>query len=61
MLKKVRGILNKLTPDNFEKLLEKIKQLDIAKSNARLSGIIDLIFGKVSFNRNTVLNFLLLY
>ena len=46
VLKRMRGILNKLTPDNFGKLLENVKQLPLGNNNNLLTGVIDLIFEK---------------
>jgi hypothetical protein len=48
MLKTVRGILNKLTPSNFEALLARIQALDI-DSEDRLTGVIKLFYEKVFF------------
>lgn len=45
MYKKFRGILNKLTPQKFDTLLEKVKTLDI-NNQKRLEGVIDLVFEK---------------
>ncbi len=47
MLKTVRGILNKLTPSKFDKLLERIQALNISTED-RLSGVIKLFFEKVN-------------
>lgn len=46
MLKTVRGILNKLTPSKFKKLLERIQALNI-ETEDRLAGVIKLFFEKV--------------
>ena len=43
---KVRGILNKLTPQNFQTLTQQITDLNI-DTQERLEGAIDLIFAKV--------------
>lgn len=43
--KKFRGILNKLTPQKFDTLLEKVKNLEI-NNQKRLEGVIDLVFEK---------------
>lgn len=43
--KKFRGILNKLTPQKFDTLLEKVKTLEI-NNQKRLEGVIDLVFEK---------------
>ncbi|KAL4717779.1 hypothetical protein ACJJTC_000928, partial [Scirpophaga incertulas] len=43
--KKFRGILNKLTPQKFDTLLEKVKTLEITNQK-RLEGVIDLVFEK---------------
>lgn len=45
LYKKVRGILNKLTPQKFDTLLDQIKSLQIVNSD-RLQGVIDLVFDK---------------
>lgn len=45
LLKSVRAILNKLTPQNYNNLLEKFKRLNI-NTIARLNKVIDLIFEK---------------
>jgi hypothetical protein len=48
MLKTVRGILNKLTPSNFETLLVRIQSLEI-DSEGQLTGVIKLFYEKVFF------------
>lgn len=45
LYKKFRGILNKLTPQKFDTLLDKIKTLEI-NNQKRLEGVIDLVFEK---------------
>lgn len=45
LYKKVRGVLNKLTPQKFETLLSQIKGLQI-DTQSRLQGVIDLVFEK---------------
>ncbi|XP_023940865.1 eukaryotic translation initiation factor 4 gamma 3 isoform X2 [Bicyclus anynana] len=45
LYKKFRGILNKLTPQKFDTLLDKVKGLEI-NTQARLEGVIDLVFEK---------------
>lgn len=45
LYKTFRGILNKLTPQKFDTLLDKIKSLEI-NNQKRLEGVIDLIFEK---------------
>lgn len=45
LYKKFRGILNKLTPQKFDRLMEKVKSLEI-NNQSRLEGIIDLVFEK---------------
>lgn len=45
LYKKVRGILNKLTPQKFDTLLGQIKALKI-DNPGRLRGVIDLVFDK---------------
>ena len=46
--RKVRAILNKLTPQNFDTLVEKFKLLPI-ENEQQLKSCIELIFEKVSF------------
>lgn len=46
MLLQVRGILNKLTPENFLKLGDELLKIDL-NSNIILKGVIHLIFEKV--------------
>lgn len=43
--KTIKGILNKLTPDNFGKLVDQIKAIDITE-HITLEGLIDQIFDK---------------
>ncbi|KAL4585947.1 hypothetical protein LXL04_010574 [Taraxacum kok-saghyz] len=43
--RQLKGILNKLTPQNFEKLFEQVKQVNIDNAGT-LSGVIDQIFDK---------------
>lgn len=45
LYKQFRGILNKLTPQKFDTLLDKVKSLNI-NTQSRLEGVIDLIFEK---------------
>ncbi|CAG9558433.1 unnamed protein product [Danaus chrysippus] len=45
LYKKFRGILNKLTPQKFDTLLDRVKSLEI-NTQARLEGVIDLVFEK---------------
>ncbi|KAL0902449.1 hypothetical protein ABMA27_000312 [Loxostege sticticalis] len=45
LYKKFRGILNKLTPQKFDTLLDKVKTLEI-NNQKRLEGVIDLVFEK---------------
>nr|XP_026694997.1 eukaryotic translation initiation factor 4 gamma 1 [Ciona intestinalis] len=45
ILRNVRAILNKLTPQKFQPLLQKVQALDI-NTEVRLRGVIDLIFEK---------------
>lgn len=45
MYKKVRGVLNKLTPEKFDKLLTQVQDLTIDNAE-RLQGVIDLVFEK---------------
>lgn len=48
-MKVMRGILNKLTPEKFGKLVDTVKTMPI-NTTERLSAVIDLIFEKVSMN-----------
>lgn len=45
LYKKFRGILNKLTPQKFNTLIDKVKGLKI-DTQKRLEGVIDLVFEK---------------
>lgn len=45
LYRRVRGILNKLTPQKFETLVEQVKNFDI-NTEEKLQGVIDLIFEK---------------
>ncbi|KOB76509.1 Eukaryotic translation initiation factor 4G [Operophtera brumata] len=45
LYKKFRGILNKLTPQKFDTLLDKVKSLEI-NNQKRMEGVIDLLFEK---------------
>ncbi|XP_028174201.1 eukaryotic translation initiation factor 4 gamma 3-like isoform X4 [Ostrinia furnacalis] len=45
LYKKFRGILNKLTPQKFDTLLDRVKTLEI-NNQKRLEGVIDLVFEK---------------
>lgn len=45
LYKKFRGILNKLTPQKFDALLDKVKTLEI-NTQSRLEGVINLVFEK---------------
>jgi hypothetical protein len=46
LYKKVRGVLNKLTPQKFSKLVSQVQALPI-DTNERLQGVINLVFEKV--------------
>lgn len=46
LYKKVRGVLNRLTPQKFQKLVAQVQALPIDTA-ARLIGVIDLVFVKV--------------
>lgn len=41
----MRGVLNKLTPEKFDKLLNQVQDLTI-DNEERLQGVIDLVFEK---------------
>lgn len=45
-LRGVRAILNKLTPQNFQKLVNDLVNLEINADDSRLRGTIDIIFEK---------------
>lgn len=45
LYRRVRGILNKLTPQKFQSLVEQVKNLQI-NSEERLNRVIDLVFEK---------------
>ncbi|XP_047198918.1 eukaryotic translation initiation factor 4 gamma 3-like [Hippoglossus stenolepis] len=45
LFKKVRSILNKLTPDNFKQLMKQVTDWTI-ETEERLKGVIDLVFEK---------------
>ena len=49
LYRKVRSILNKLTPQKFQTLTQQIIDLDIDTAE-RLEGAIDLIFEKVGIH-----------
>jgi len=46
LYKKVRGVLNKLTPQKFSTLVSQVQALPI-DTNERLQGVINLVFEKV--------------
>lgn len=46
LYKKVRSVLNKLTPQKFNTLVNQVRELKI-DSQERLQGVIDLVFEKV--------------
>ena len=45
LLKKARGLLNKLTPDNYERILAQLRELEL-NTRDRLAKLIDLLFDK---------------
>lgn len=45
LYRKVRGVLNKLTPQKFDTLISQVKELTIDTKD-RLQGVIDLVFEK---------------
>lgn len=49
LYKKVRSVLNKLTPQKFETLVSQVRSLEI-DTQEKLQGVIDLVFEKVRFN-----------
>lgn len=46
LYKRVRSVLNKLTPQKFDTLVNQVRELQI-DSQERLQGVIDLVFEKV--------------
>ena len=46
VLEKFQGILNRLTLQNFQKLIPQVLELDIDTED-RLKGVVDIIFEKV--------------
>jgi len=52
LYKKVRGILNKLTPQKFKTLIQQVLDLQIDTEH-RLKGCIDIIFEKVTKQTHT--------
>jgi translation initiation factor 4G len=46
LYRKVRGILNKLTPEKFDTLVCQVKELRVSQLNV-LMRIIDMVFEKV--------------
>ena len=53
LYKKVKSILNKLTPQKFDKLSQQIMDLPI-NTEERIKGIIDIIFEKVGENKLSI-------
>lgn len=51
LLKRLRSILNKLTPEKFQELTKQVKELTI-DTEERLKGAIDLIFEKAILEPN---------
>lgn len=51
LLKRLRSILNKLTPEKFQELTKQVKELTI-DTEERLKAAIDLIFEKAIFEPN---------
>ncbi|XP_053593763.1 eukaryotic translation initiation factor 4 gamma 3 isoform X2 [Microplitis demolitor] len=45
LYKKVRSVLNKLTPEKFDKLVEQVRELEI-DTQEKLQGVINLVFDK---------------
>jgi translation initiation factor 4G len=45
-VKKTRGILNKLTPENFEKLVQKFMDLPLEDKEERIAKVIKVVFEK---------------
>jgi len=45
-VKDTRGILNKLTPENFDRLMEKFMQLPLNDEVGRVSAVITVLFEK---------------
>ena len=55
LYKKVRGVLNKLTPQKFNTLVSQVKSLPIDNVD-RLQGVINLVFEKVIIVVGFVIN-----
>ena len=53
LVRKSQGILNKLTPQNFDKLVAQMKELSLNTVD-RLRKVIDIIFEKVSELKSTL-------
>jgi len=45
-VKKTRGILNKLTPENFDKLVQKFMGLPLEDKEERIKRVIKVVFEK---------------
>jgi translation initiation factor 4G len=60
LAKKVRAILNKLTPQKFTTLVEQFQELPI-DSEAKLSKSMELIFEKVQISSQSIFSFFLRY
>ena len=45
-MKKTRSILNKLTPENFNKLVDKFMQLELEDKDERIGKVIHVVFEK---------------
>lgn len=53
LYKRVRSVLNKLTPQKFETLVNQVRELQI-DTQERLQGVIDLVFEKVCIYQITI-------
>lgn len=46
IVKDTRGILNKLTPENFDRLMEKFMALPLEDKEERIEAVINVLFEK---------------
>ena len=60
LIKRVRSILNKLTPQNFPTLLKELSEMEI-NTEERLNCVVDLIFETVSLRNDKVSHVLCIF
>ena len=53
LIKRIRSILNKLTPQNFQTLVKELSEMEI-NTEERLSCVVDLIYETVSLSNDKV-------